>query len=190
MLTSLLQILLVIFSLSHEAKLATATQIRLPTTQDSEGETNKCFQTGAEQASFIQKAEKNSYVLRRLEFYGNSHTRDDLMRRKLLLNEGDLFTRRKLIKSIQRLNSLGVFEPVRITDVLIRLNEQERLVDMVICFREKQRVTPRREASFQRRRQLTRCCSGRAVSAALKFDDLSAPLNTGVKNCAGIGKTS
>ncbi len=140
MLTSILQILLVISSLSHEVKLASTTQTHLVTAQDSDSETNKCFQSGAERASFIQKAEKNSYVLRRLEFYGNSHTRDDLMRRRLLLNEGDIFTQRKLVKSIQRLNSLGVFEPVRLADVLIRLNEQERQIDMAICFREKQRV--------------------------------------------------
>lgn len=86
----------------------------------------------------MRAAERNRYTLRRMEFYGNAQIRDSVLRRRILLIEGDLFARKNLIRSIARLNTLKALKPVRLSDVEIRLDKQEKLVDIVICFTERQ----------------------------------------------------
>lgn len=98
-----------------------------------------CYQPVAEQRLLIREAEKDRYTLRRVEFYGNQHTSDPKLRRRLTLNEGNFFTRASLIRSLKRLSSLMVIKPVRLSDVKIRLDHGEKLVDAVICIEERRR---------------------------------------------------
>ncbi len=98
-----------------------------------------CYQPVAEQRSLFRKAEKNRYTLRRVEFYGNQHTSDPMLRRRLALNEGNFFTRASLMRSLKRLSGLMVIKPVRLSDVKIRLDHGEKLVDAVICLEERRR---------------------------------------------------
>ena len=55
--------------------------------------------------------EGKQFTLRRLEFTGNTFTRDNVLRREVLINEGDIYNQNMFEFSITRLNQLGYFDP-------------------------------------------------------------------------------
>ena len=100
-----------------------------------------CAQPAAERDRLINEAQRNQFTVRRVEFLGLTYTRDTLVRGRMgpLMNEGELFTRRNLLRSLRRVSTLKQIYPVRLKDVEIRLNASDRLVDMTICFTERPR---------------------------------------------------
>ncbi|SRR6266542_5929979 len=97
-----------------------------------------CTHSAAGQFKLIREAETNKYLIRRVEFIGNENTRDFVLRRRMgLLQEGELFTRRKLVKSLSNVSRLKIIYPVQIADVFLHLDESEKIVDLHICFRER-----------------------------------------------------
>jgi len=60
----------------------------------------------------IDITEDRPYFVEKIEFTGNTSTEDRVLRRELLLYEGDLFSRTKLDVSKQKVNQLGYFEVV------------------------------------------------------------------------------
>jgi outer membrane protein insertion porin family len=66
--------------------------------------------------------EGRSYTVHRIEFAGNTFTRDNVLRREMVLNEGDTFNKRYLSLSVLRLNQLGFFHPIKESDADIRTN--------------------------------------------------------------------
>ena len=91
----------------------------------------------------MNEAQRNEFTVRRVEFVGNTYTRDHVLRDRMtpIINEGDVFTRAKLARSLRRMSALKrTIYPLRLTDVEIRLDRSEGLVDMTICFRERRRV--------------------------------------------------
>ena len=84
--------------------------------------------------------EGQQFMLRRLEFTGNTFTRDRVMRREFLLNEGDVYNSRFLEISIARLNQTGYFDPVdKDQDVETRADEEQGDVDLNVKIKEKGR---------------------------------------------------
>ncbi len=55
--------------------------------------------------------EQKQFFVRRIEFSGNTGTRDKVIRRELLLSEGDMFRNNLWELSLLRLNQLDYFEP-------------------------------------------------------------------------------
>ena len=51
--------------------------------------------------------------MRRIDFSGNLTRRDKVIRRELLIDEGDIFNNRLWELSLLRLNQLGYFEPLK-----------------------------------------------------------------------------
>src|SRR5882672_889969 len=83
--------------------------------------------------------EGKQFTLRRLEFTGNTFTRDNVLRREVLINEGDIYNQNSFEYSIVRLNQLGYFNPIdKDKDADYRTNE-EGLVDVTIKVSEKGR---------------------------------------------------
>jgi outer membrane protein insertion porin family len=77
--------------------------------------------------------EGRQFTLRRLEFTGNTFTRDNVLRREFILNEGDIYNQDYVEYSVLRLNQLGFFDPVdKDKDVDFRQNEEEGLVDVTV----------------------------------------------------------
>ncbi len=71
--------------------------------------------------------------LRRLEFTGNTFTRDKVLRREFLINEGDTYNQQSLEVSVLRLNQTGYFDPLdKDQDVEIRTNDEQGAV--FTCF--------------------------------------------------------
>jgi outer membrane protein insertion porin family len=89
--------------------------------------------------------EGKQFTLRRLEFTGNTFTRDNVLRREVLINEGDIYNQNLFEYSVIRLNQLGYFNPIdKDKDADYRTNEEEALVDINLKVSEK----GRQEISF------------------------------------------
>ena len=83
--------------------------------------------------------EGKQYTLRRLEFIGNTFTRDNVLRREVLINEGERYNQQLWDLSLLRLNQLGYFEQVKKEDATINTNEREGQVDLTLKVQEKGR---------------------------------------------------
>jgi outer membrane protein insertion porin family len=84
--------------------------------------------------------EGKQFSLRRLEFTGNTFTRDNVLRREVLLNEGDVYNQQLFELSVNRLNQTGYFDPIdKEKDADFRTNEEEGLVDVSLKVAERGR---------------------------------------------------
>src|SRR5437879_3737776 len=84
--------------------------------------------------------EGKQFTLRRLEFTGNTFTRDNVLRREVLMNEGDIYNQNTFEFSVIRLNQLGYFNPIdKDKDVDFRTNDEEGTVDVTVKVAEKSR---------------------------------------------------
>jgi outer membrane protein insertion porin family len=88
----------------------------------------------------IRIDEGKQFTLRRLEFTGNTFTRDRVMRREFLLNEGDIYNQQYLDISVARLNQTQYFDPIdKDRDVETRVDDEQGDVDLIVKVKEKGR---------------------------------------------------
>src|SRR5688572_26309368 len=87
----------------------------------------------------LEVEEGRQFTMRRLEFIGNSNTRDVVMRREVLLNEGDAYNKRFWDLSTLRLNQLGLFDEIKEKDAITRTNDRDQTVDIDLQVKEKGR---------------------------------------------------
>ena len=80
--------------------------------------------------------EGSVFQLRKLEFIGNETTRDQIIRRKILLDEGTTYNQDLMDKSLRQINNLKLFETLTMADVEINTDEQQKAVDLLIHFKE------------------------------------------------------
>ena len=85
--------------------------------------------------------EDKQFFVRRIEFAGNTTTRDKVIRRELLLNEGDMFNSRLWEVSILRLNQLGFFEQLKPEEADVRPNNRTGQVDISLKVKERGKNT-------------------------------------------------
>jgi outer membrane protein insertion porin family len=84
--------------------------------------------------------EGKQFSLRRLEFIGNTFTRDNVLRREVLINEGDIYNQSAWEYSIIKLNQLGYFDPIdKDKDADFKTNEEEATVDVNLKVTERGR---------------------------------------------------
>ena len=84
--------------------------------------------------------EGKQFTLRRLEFVGNTFTRDNVMRREVLINEGDIYNDSYWEYSVVKLNQTGYFNPIdKDKDVDRRTNDEEATVDLALKVSERGR---------------------------------------------------
>jgi outer membrane protein insertion porin family len=81
--------------------------------------------------------EQKQFFVRRIEFSGNVGTRDKVIRRELLLSEGDMFRNNLWELSLLRLNQLDYFEPVKAENATIKRNIKQGTVDILLKLKEK-----------------------------------------------------
>jgi hypothetical protein len=96
------------------------------------------------QAQLMAEAEQNQYWVRRVELLGNTYTRDNVIRRRILQNEGDIFRRKLLEQSLRNISKLRNFNPVGIQDVEVHLSKEDKLIDFLINLTERTRSRKRR----------------------------------------------
>jgi outer membrane protein insertion porin family len=84
--------------------------------------------------------EGKQFSVRRIEFQGNTTTRDKVIRRELMLEEGQRYNEQYWKLSLQRLNQLGFFDQIKPEDPSTterHLNEKEGTVDLTLKLKEK-----------------------------------------------------
>jgi outer membrane protein insertion porin family len=83
--------------------------------------------------------EGKQFFVHRIEFSGNTKTRDKVMRRELLVDEGNIFNSELWEYSTLRINQLGFFDQVKKEDYEIKQNAKEGTVDILLKVKEKGR---------------------------------------------------
>ena len=82
--------------------------------------------------------EGKQFFVRRIDFAGNTTTRDKVIRRELLVDEGDMFNTRLWEVSILRLNQLGYFEVLKEEEAAdIRRDTKTNTVDITLKVKER-----------------------------------------------------
>ncbi|HXC33898.1 MAG TPA: outer membrane protein assembly factor BamA [Verrucomicrobiae bacterium] len=81
--------------------------------------------------------QQKQFFVRRIEFSGNTGTRDKVIRRELLINEGDMFRNNLWELSLLRLNQLDYFEPVKPENADVKRNVKQGTVDILLKLKEK-----------------------------------------------------
>jgi outer membrane protein insertion porin family len=82
--------------------------------------------------------EGKPFYVSRIEFQGNTVTRDKVIRRQLLLEEGQVYNSRLWEVSILRLNQLNYFNPLKVeTDSETHQNQEDGTVDLLLKLTEK-----------------------------------------------------
>ena len=86
----------------------------------------------------IDLDEGKPFYVRRIEFKGNTTTRDKVIRRELAVEEGQVYNSRLWELSILRLNQLGYFDALKPEqDSEVKQNNQEGTVDITLKVKEK-----------------------------------------------------
>jgi outer membrane protein insertion porin family len=88
----------------------------------------------------IDVDEGKQFYVRRIEFQGNTTTRDKVIRREIALEEGNIYNSRLWELSLLRLNQLGYFDQLKPDDPNVTtrtLDEKNGFVDLTLKVKEK-----------------------------------------------------
>ena len=82
--------------------------------------------------------EGKQFFVRRIDFTGNTTTRDKVIRREILIDEGDIYSARLWDASILRLNQLGYFEVLKENESYdLKRNPNSNTIDILLKVKEK-----------------------------------------------------
>jgi outer membrane protein insertion porin family len=85
----------------------------------------------------MEFTQDKQYFVRRIEFSGNTTTRDKVIRRQLLLDEGQVYNNRMWELSLLRLNQLGYFDAIKPENAELKRNNKAGTVDIKLKVHEK-----------------------------------------------------
>ncbi len=86
----------------------------------------------------IDVDEGHQFFVRRIDFQGNVTTRDKVIRREILIDEGDLYSQQLWETSILRLNQLGYFDPLKPEDAAdVKRDTKTNTVDLLLKVKER-----------------------------------------------------
>ncbi|MBN1567306.1 MAG: outer membrane protein assembly factor BamA [Acidobacteria bacterium] len=77
------------------------------------------------------------FFVRFIQFVGNTKTRDRVIRREFILEEGKVFSSQALESSVLRVNQLGFFEKIEEKDYEVKPDDKTGLVDVNLTVKEK-----------------------------------------------------
>jgi outer membrane protein insertion porin family len=81
--------------------------------------------------------QQKQFFVRRIEFAGNTTTRDKVIRREILLDEGQIFNNRLWELSLLRLNQLNYFDTIKPENAELKRNVKAGTVDIKLKLKEK-----------------------------------------------------
>lgn len=87
----------------------------------------------------INVDEDRQFYVKRIAFQGNTTTRDKVIRREIMVDEGNIFSSALWDISVQRLNQLGYFEEIKEEDAEVKPHPTEPEVDITLKVKEKGR---------------------------------------------------
>jgi outer membrane protein insertion porin family len=77
------------------------------------------------------------FFVHRINFHGNTKTRDKVIRREFVLDEGKIFSTRLLDVSVLRVNQLGFFDKVEEKDYEVKPDDKTKQVTVDVNLKEK-----------------------------------------------------
>lgn len=83
--------------------------------------------------------EDRKFFVNRIAFAGNTTTRDKVIRREVMVDEGNVFNSQLWDMSLLRLNQLGYFEEIKNEDAEVKPHPNENNVDITLKVKEKGR---------------------------------------------------
>src|SRR5438094_1759250 len=84
----------------------------------------------------INVDEDRQFYVSRIAFSGNTTTRDKVIRREVMVEEGQVFNSSLWDMSLQRLNQLGYFEEIKTEDAEVKPNPTQPQVDINLKVKE------------------------------------------------------
>jgi outer membrane protein insertion porin family len=87
----------------------------------------------------VNVEEDRRFTVNRIAFSGNTTTRDKVIRREVLLDEGQIFNSALWDTSLLRLNQLGYFEEIKNEDAEVKPSATDPTVDINLKVKEKSR---------------------------------------------------
>jgi outer membrane protein insertion porin family len=87
----------------------------------------------------INVDEDRQFTVNRIAFSGNTTTRDKVIRREILVDEGQIFDSSRWDMSVLRLNQLGYFEEIKTEDAEVKPSATDPTVDINLKVKEKSR---------------------------------------------------
>jgi len=81
--------------------------------------------------------EDQQFTVHRIEFSGNTKTRDKVIRRELMTEEGAVFSSQYWDFSVLKMNQLGFFDEIKKEDYDIKQNAKDKTVDILVKVKEK-----------------------------------------------------
>jgi len=85
--------------------------------------------------------EDRQFFVNRITFNGNTTTRDKVIRREIMVDEGNVFNSQLWDMSLLRLNQLGYFEEIKNEDAEVKPSPTQNTVDINLKVKEKGRNT-------------------------------------------------
>ncbi len=98
-----------------------------------------CSQTSTVQEELIREAQVRKFHVRRMEVSGATFTWHKEFQKRFWLDEGDLFTRSGLVKTVRNVSRIRTIYPVGLQDVKILLDRKRHRVDLIFCVMERPR---------------------------------------------------
>jgi outer membrane protein insertion porin family len=77
------------------------------------------------------------FIVNRIQFTGNTKTRDKVIRREFILEEGKVFSTAALDLSVLRVNQLGFFDKIEEKDYEVKPDDRSGKVDVSLKLKEK-----------------------------------------------------
>ncbi|MBM3524953.1 MAG: outer membrane protein assembly factor BamA, partial [Alphaproteobacteria bacterium] len=81
--------------------------------------------------------EDKQFFVNRIDFHGNTKTRDKVLRREFVLEEGNVFSTAALDYSILKLNQLGFFDKIEEKDYEVKPDDKTATVQVDVKVKEK-----------------------------------------------------
>jgi len=102
-------------------------------------EIKPCSQKKNEKLQLIREAEDKQFRVRRIETTGNTYTRIRTFVENMAFNEGDIFTKEDLLKSITGINKIKTIYPITLDNVEIIVDREFKDVDILFCVKQKEK---------------------------------------------------
>jgi hypothetical protein len=81
----------------------------------------------------------SAHAVGRIDFAGHSVMNDSTLRRAMTIREGELLDLKQLRRSLARINHIGVFEPLTLSDISVARRDDGVTADVTIPLRERKR---------------------------------------------------
>jgi outer membrane protein insertion porin family len=83
-------------------------------------------------------AEGNPSYVREVRIVGNTHTHDRIIRNRLIIFPGDVYSQDRLIRSVQAIQGMGFFDPLQPQEAIEFRERPDGDIDLVLRVKEKQ----------------------------------------------------